>query len=72
MQGRGKEEGRGGGGGVGCGVLVLMFQVASCLEIISKRGPSGPRGSCSPFAYIAIIDTNTYGHFTIISKNNVG
>ena len=57
---------------MGCGVLVLMFQVASCLEIISKRGPSGPHGSCSPFAYIAIIDTNTYGHFTIISKNNVG
>lgn len=72
MQGRGKEEGGGGGGGVGCGVLVLMFQVASCLEIISKRGPSGPHGSCSPFAYIAIIDPNTYGQFTIISKNNVG
>ena len=71
MQGRGKEE-EGGGGGVGCGGLGLMFQVASCLEIISKRGPSGPHGSCSPFAYTAIIDTNTYGHFTIISKNNVG
>ena len=69
MQGRGKE---GGGGGMGCGVLVLMFQVASCLEIISKRRPSGPHGSCSPFGYTAIIDTNTYGHFTIISKNNLG
>lgn len=57
---------------MGCGVLVLMFQVASCLEIISKRRPSGPHGSCSPFAYTGIIDTNTYGHFTIISKNNVG
>lgn len=68
MQARGKE----GGGGMGCGVLVLMFQVASCLEIISKRRPSGPHGSCSPFAYTGIIDTNTYGHFTIISKNNVG
>ena len=68
MQGSGKE---GGGGGVG-GVLVLMFQVASCLEIISKRRPSGPHGSCSPFGYTAIIDTNTYGHFTIISKNNLG